>query len=265
MAILEMLNTPAAHMVGETLLHSLWQSVLVACSLVGFFWYFKRISARVRYTISFSALCFCLLLPLVTYTALIFQADSAPSQAAQPLTTRSNLSSPTVISQKTFRTSAGDFGAHISSGVLEATPAHENSRSIGWRKSFRQVLPMVVAVWLTGILSLGIRLVLGLQTAHRLRTRFVAPAPTELETAARRLGTTLKVQQPVSLRVSKVVDVPLVVGYLKPLIRDRQVVLGYRELRVAGMSDVVPQAAQAAVCKPDASQEKVATSRRERS
>jgi Zn-dependent protease with chaperone function len=84
--------------------------------------------------------------------------------------------------------------------------------------SWQAVLPWLVAAWFSGVLALSVRLIGGWRVTARLRSTGVRPAQPEwhqrLETLISRVG----VSRPVQLLVSPLVEVPTVVGWLKPVI-----------------------------------------------
>jgi len=84
--------------------------------------------------------------------------------------------------------------------------------------SWQAVLPWLVAAWFSGVLALSVRLVGGWRVAARLRSTGVRPAQPEwhqrLETLISRVG----VSRPVRLLISPLVEVPTVVGWLRPVI-----------------------------------------------
>jgi Zn-dependent protease with chaperone function len=84
--------------------------------------------------------------------------------------------------------------------------------------SWHTFLPWLVAAWFSGVLVLTVRLIGGWRVAARLRSTGVRPAQPEwhqrLETLISRVG----VSRPVQLLISPLVEVPTVVGWLKPVI-----------------------------------------------
>jgi beta-lactamase regulating signal transducer with metallopeptidase domain len=80
------------------------------------------------------------------------------------------------------------------------------------------VMPALVAAWLCGVLVLSVRLLGGWLSTRRLRsTGITAPAP-EWQHTFDRLARRLRVPRGVQLLVSAVVDVPVVVGWLRPIV-----------------------------------------------
>src|SRR5580658_3688912 len=93
--------------------------------------------------------------------------------------------------------------------------------SAGWTLSAaesQRLLPVVVAVWLLGVLAFSIRLFGGWRFAARLRST-AHPAPAEWRPTLERIAA--QVDVPLSrarLLVSSLVSVPTVIGWLRPAI-----------------------------------------------
>ena len=80
------------------------------------------------------------------------------------------------------------------------------------------LLPWVVVIWLAGALAFWLRLLGGWICAVRLRSRLVRPAPREWQQALDGLKTRIRVSRPVRLLVSSLVQAPAVVGWLRPVV-----------------------------------------------
>jgi uncharacterized protein (TIGR03435 family) len=81
-----------------------------------------------------------------------------------------------------------------------------------------QFLSWVVAIWLAGALVFWVRLTGGWAVAARMRSTLVRPAPPEWRRILGELGTRIGVSRPVRLLVSALVQVPTVVGWLRPVV-----------------------------------------------
>ncbi len=79
-------------------------------------------------------------------------------------------------------------------------------------------LPWFVAAWLTGVSILSLRLLVGWRTVHRLRSVAVTPAAEAWQARMRDLAARLRVTRTVRLVESALVDVPTVIGWLRPMI-----------------------------------------------
>src|SRR5581483_7758159 len=79
-------------------------------------------------------------------------------------------------------------------------------------------LSQIVALWLAGVLILSMRLVAGWIGVHRLTTRRAHAASPDWEQALRRIAGALDVRRRIRLLESAAVEVPTVVGWLRPII-----------------------------------------------
>src|SRR5205823_6959105 len=79
-------------------------------------------------------------------------------------------------------------------------------------------LPQIVLVWLTGVLLLSVRLLFGWLRAHSIAKKNAAEAAPEWQRSARRLAHALKLRRAVQLLESAAVEVPTVIGWLRPVV-----------------------------------------------
>jgi VWFA-related protein len=82
---------------------------------------------------------------------------------------------------------------------------------------WQRLLPAVVVLWVLGVLAFSIRLLGGWRFAARLRST-AHPAPAEWWQTLDRISVRLGVKRRVRLLVSSLVDVPTVIGWLRPAI-----------------------------------------------
>jgi GWxTD domain-containing protein len=112
--------------------------------------------------------------------------------------------------------------------ILNAAPnplTLGSASAASWRVSFsewQRILPIVVTVWLAGVLALSIRVFAGWRFTIRLRaTSHPAPAGWQLDLeriAAQMGGSFSRARWPIFLKVSSLVDVPTVIGWLRPIV-----------------------------------------------
>jgi protocatechuate 3,4-dioxygenase beta subunit len=90
-----------------------------------------------------------------------------------------------------------------------------------WRVSaagWERVLPWLASAWLCGVAVFSVRLAGGWRLTARLRSVGVRPAPPEWQRALDALVRRMRVSAPVRLLVSSRVAVPVVAGWLRPVI-----------------------------------------------
>ena len=80
------------------------------------------------------------------------------------------------------------------------------------------VMPWLVMAWLAGAMIFWTRLTAGSIVAARMLSMLVRPAPAEWQRKLDELKTRIRVSQPVRLLTSALVQVPTVVGWLRPVI-----------------------------------------------
>lgn len=195
----QLLTGPLAQAIGWALLHLLWQATIVAAILAAVLTLIPRQSANARY----SAACGALGLVFALFIATAWKTyDPAVAPVTSPLT-ESQAMKITVTNVP----------------VALATIAAETwrERMLSMVASARQSLPMVVAVWLFGVVFLSSRLLLTWMRARRL-AQAGQPANIQWQRVARRLSNALGLRRAVRLLESAAVEVPSVIGMLRPVI-----------------------------------------------
>jgi beta-lactamase regulating signal transducer with metallopeptidase domain/protein involved in polysaccharide export with SLBB domain len=76
----------------------------------------------------------------------------------------------------------------------------------------------ILLAWAVGVLLLSARLAGGWFITYRLATRDVQPVMGELQQTARRLAAQLRLSRPVRILESSAVAVPVMIGFLKPVV-----------------------------------------------
>jgi beta-lactamase regulating signal transducer with metallopeptidase domain len=189
--------------VGWTLLHFVWQGLLVAALLASGLRVLRNAAPNQRYL----AGCFALLLltaaPAVTFNR-VWRQNQLPDvtgQVANPALASANYT--------------GNRDGAPDKIIIKAKPkAHQ----LDFAERVERFLPLIVAGWLAGVLVLSFKLFVGWMQIKRL-TRI---ATVELEEVWHRklieLGRRLGMNRPVRLFNSALVEVPTVIGWLRPVI-----------------------------------------------
>jgi beta-lactamase regulating signal transducer with metallopeptidase domain len=187
------LAAPAALALGAALLHFLWQGALLAALLYAAL-RFGRFSASGRYTCGVVTLACMGAAPLVTYAVL-----TMPETTATAATSLSGLT--------------GAIDAATRAGTDATASPGTTSSAPAW-----SVASVAVLVWLAGIIMLGVRLAGGWLLARRLVHRSVVPVAAEIQALAHRVADQLALGRLVRIAQSPAVVVPVMVGWLKPVI-----------------------------------------------
>ena len=188
------MNTVDIHnwmdILGWTLLHSLWQGLIIGLLLLYIRRIFPSASASVKYAISTGSLLVILLAAAGTFFFLL----------------------PDSITVKNEKTTM-DWAA-LPSDAWSIDPA---AGLLALNQWVNDHLPALVNGWLIGILFFGFRLVV--TWSHTVRLRIGAqPVVGFWENKLRELGCDLGISRAILLAESKWVDAPVLLGYLKPII-----------------------------------------------
>jgi beta-lactamase regulating signal transducer with metallopeptidase domain len=228
----QILSTEGLHHWGLTLLHSLWQLALIGCLLAFVLQAASRCTANVRYLVACLGLASMFLTPIATYL-IILRAAGPETAAYHPLRNDDASARPALMpppsSQATnvARTAGPRFvpGGESSAQVPdEVLPPATTSASKPIRILDRATgLLAPCAAWMTlfwaaGVVALSVRHLGGYAVIRRMSRRGIVPVPERLERRFRELKARLKVAQPVRFRQSILVDVPVVIGCLRPMI-----------------------------------------------
>jgi beta-lactamase regulating signal transducer with metallopeptidase domain len=197
----ELLTGPIAQAIGWALLHLLWQGAIVAGILAAVLGLLPRRAANLRYLASCTALA---LLPLLAIATAIRAYEQPAVVAAAPLSIMAAATAPAETATTTLASPA------------QAPTTAQRLRSAA--VAARGVLPYIVLAWLVGVVLLSIRLVVSWLRVRRLTTRNVGPAGSEWEATALRLAHALWLPRAVRILRSAAVEVPTVIGWLRPVV-----------------------------------------------
>lgn len=205
----------ATYALGWALVHFIWQGAAVAVLLGVLLALTPSRASRARYGLSVAALVVMVTLPLVTTLRLYDPGSSATPLPEGRAATRAVEVAPLVKIEP---------GQHTLPVAAETAPIPAATSATRWisapslRDALESAMPWLVALWVGGVLVLSVRLARGWTGARRLRTDGTQPPPAAwLETLAR-LAARLRVSRPVQLFESALVEVPAVIGWLRPVI-----------------------------------------------
>lgn len=178
---------------GWTLLHFVWQGIVVAALLAALNRLLQNQSSNSRYV----AACISLLLML-----------------AFPVATLSILSSSSV------------DGTTLTSYPLSMMMSHRNAMQAGaragsdWNLSerFSSLAPWLISGWFAGVLLLSFRMFGGWMYTRHLKNKLIRPIRDHWQERITTLCREIKILRPVHILESALVQAPMVVGWLRPVI-----------------------------------------------
>ncbi len=171
---------------GFTLLHFVWQGLLIGLIAALINTALKKSSANVRYLAACCALAMMGFAVVCTFLWI------------------------------TKPTSAGLGVATFAAGArsLAGTAVIGDARPQSWAR----LLPWIDFLWFAGVCALGVRSAVSWFAAMRLKRNGVVVAPHEWQQRAARLMRRMAITQPVRLCESMIAEVPSVIGWLRPVI-----------------------------------------------
>ena len=189
---------PWVERLGWTLVHFLWQGLSIAVLYAAARRAVARTSSpHARYLLACAALAAMMAAPLVTW-GLMRPSDVSPDAAYRIR------SAPPAASSAGSATTAITLPTSVRATVSSVRSA--------------QFLPWVVIAWLAGAVVFWVRLAGGWAVAARMRSVLVRRAPPEWQEILRKLAARIGFSRPVRLLVSALVQVPTVVGWLRPVV-----------------------------------------------
>ena len=213
----ELLRHPSAVALGWALLHSLWQLTLVAGLLASVNALLRRRSASARYLAATGALLSMVLLPVSTFL-MAKGARSTPAVSVVPAVRAAY----GVGGEEAREAGLTKEAAPIS--ITDAAPRRDAGAPSAPRAVLRlrerldAALPALILAWAAGVGLLSVRGLGGWAVAQRLK-RSGRPVTLEAwQRGARQLCQRMRVWLPVRVCESALVEVPTVVGWLRPVV-----------------------------------------------
>lgn len=185
--------------IGSTLIHTLWQGIIIALLLKVVLQAIPRKNVELKYWLSVTALC-----------TLIFWSGYTLNQQLVPLMDKYSISAGDVmgISQGTSVIQFNDLYS------IPFVKNHFNQMM----EHLQPYLPSLVVVWLIGVVFFLIRLQGSMIYLRRLKTLGTQPIPLVWTRKVEELSQRLGIRTTVSIVESKLAGVPMVIGHLKPVV-----------------------------------------------
>jgi beta-lactamase regulating signal transducer with metallopeptidase domain/uncharacterized GH25 family protein len=245
--LLRALERPLVEAIGWSLLHFVWQGLIVAAlSAVGLT-LLRRFSSHVRYFFLCGGMGVMAICPIVTWYAVVASlqpdplsslsesdalsaAEIAEAHAAKRLSNsqvvQPDPSQMGLMADSAFQPNPLGFGpssvlapdTSISPTSTSEAPAEGRSWQGQLRGWMSVISPWLVGAWFSGVVFLSVHLLLGWRAIQRIKRLASTPASNLWQERLKRLAGRLKVSRTVQLVESTMVAVPTVIGWLRPMI-----------------------------------------------
>ncbi|RQO74053.1 hypothetical protein DBR43_01205 [Pedobacter sp. KBW06] len=182
----------------KTLLHSLWQGLVLALITALILVFTSKSSAKLRYNLLISCL---MLFALSSSFSFAYEWQKSAQTDFETL----SVVAPFVHDQQ--------IQANVS--LNGAEPVNLLQKTVGYFSSYAST---IVLIWFLVICARSIQLFAGLYSIKRIRNTQISPAGAYWENRLKALALQFGITQVVQIVQSGIVKVPMVVGHLKPLI-----------------------------------------------
>ena len=212
-AIETLLDKPIFQALGWTLIHFIWQGALIAILYVSVSVLLRRFTANVRYAAACTAMLLMLIAPAATILAISSGSDNAP---AGPQTAETELGAQTTEAAVESR---ADKVMPATRSEIEPVPAPQQNSVRRWAQDrLPRSMPWLLALWFAGVFFLSLRFAGGLVMVQRLKRSETSANVQLWQQSLASLSHRLRVSRPVRLCESALVEVPTVIGWLRPVI-----------------------------------------------
>jgi len=190
------LQQPLTEALGWTLIHSLWQGLIIAALLALAIRFVKNKSPKLTYQ-----LCCLSLLGLVAWmTSTFINHFHWPLEVGAPFAE--------------LNASATDNGI----AFFTSTLSFQQNIDIFFQSFIQSYADELVMLWLLGVGVFGLKWIGTLYFTYTLKRQNISPAIAEWQQMAKHFSKKLGIKKAVTIVQSTKVDIPMVIGYLKPVI-----------------------------------------------
>ncbi|WP_281560907.1 M56 family metallopeptidase [Thalassomonas sp. RHCl1] len=184
----QLLSSPFFYSLGLSLIHFLWQGLLVALLLKSALFIIPDKNPQLRYAFSAFAMLLCLLLPVITF-CLIYQPDNIQL-------------------------------AHFGQLLAEEKPLNTQQQITGywWSNDLVENLPYVSFAWLSIVIFLAVKLLMQVYSVNHLPKQASRQPDAELAARFALLAQRVQLKRLPRLLISLKAEVPMAIGWLKPVV-----------------------------------------------
>ena len=197
---------------GWTLMHFVWQGAAIAGTATVLLRLTRRRTASTRYAIACIGLAAMLAAPIVTARLIWTAVDVRPANAAasDKAIKRGEPGLGVISARGSWRPRVEEQGLPVTNAVVRVAQ--------GFRPALERIVPAVTVAWLGGVLLLLSRMAGGWWRVRRLHHIALSTASSHWQTVCRRLAYRLGLPAAAHVVESALVEVPTVVGWLRPAI-----------------------------------------------
>jgi bla regulator protein BlaR1 len=203
--ISKILSNEIIEALGLTILHSLWQGALIAILLGIFMLATNKFTSGTRYILAVTASLFMLICPVYT-----FVKNYNPGTKYKHTTTLAESSESATVHEYNI-TEADEYKIASDNNIFSLNPRQ-------FKSYFYRHFPLIVTVWLLGILAFTLRFIGGLAYMQRLKYYRISKVSAKWQKKFKELCNRLNIKKTIKIYESTMAKVPMVIGIIKPVI-----------------------------------------------
>lgn len=207
------LSHPLMYALGWALLHFIWQGIVVAILLTCVLFVLRGRAASIRYGV---AMCVMLLMPALL-AATIWRIWALPKETSVYGIPFPHLVSVHRRPQSSAPKSTRNASTILTKNILAAESPKYSART-GFAGRLDSLLPWLVFVWVIGVSVLSLRFAFVFVRVQHLRRKSVNAVIAYWQKRLARLCKKMKITHPVRLLESNLIQVPTVIGWMRPVI-----------------------------------------------
>ncbi|MCL4179876.1 MAG: M48 family metalloprotease [Verrucomicrobia bacterium] len=197
---IDLFGQPLVQRLGWVLVHFVWQGTVVAAVWTILRSLLRSHDARTRYAVACLLLGLMAVSPLITFTLLESPAATSSAVAVDGMGRSGELIPATRLPSTGYQSMAIPAVTDQFAAALEGA------------------IPWLVLVWCLGVGLLSLRLLQGYRSIRSVRSREVRPMEPAWNERLAELQRRLRMSRPVLLFESALIQVPVVIGWLRPMI-----------------------------------------------
>jgi GWxTD domain-containing protein len=186
---------PLVRALGWSLLHFVWEGAIIAAFVALALKLLSGRSSHLRYFVACCALGLMMVAPLITFAYLSVTSHAIDHAITYAIPTQNSMISLRSNFSGTANSWLNEFAA-----------------------SLDRLLPWILAIWFAGVIFFLARFNVGLILAERMKSIAAQAAPADLQRLFFDLRHRLGITRTVKLANSALVQVPTVIGWLKPVV-----------------------------------------------
>ncbi len=196
----------------NTLMHSLWQGILLAILTGAIIIFTKKASAAHRYNLLVGTLTLFAGGVLFTFVWQLQQSQPGPASMAYPV----NMTAANPIAHQVNTTATVPVATQMAAHVVVQNTKESVAQTV--LNYFNSHYNIIVLIWFLIICAKSVQMAVGLHGVYYLKRTKVFAVGEDWENRLLQLAEQLRIKQTIRLMESGIAKVPMVIGHLKPVI-----------------------------------------------